>query len=197
MSRPCKIVLFLCVLAACPAQAQTAFTLQEKVAAALEADALAYEASVTAKEADILAHIAWAAVGKSEDRDYTGDSEYISIMRTMASMSRTAAMAVREGGDVLDLASSARERVSHYRTQVSLTRALASGHEGSMMRAQANAEIGGAYAALWDRAAKAQGAARTACLAEAEANESAAEAWEAVGSAAERIARRMELREAE
>ena len=102
-------------------------------------------------------------------------------------------MAVREGADVRELVSSAWEKVSDYRTQASFSRAVASEHEGNMMRAQANAERG-AYAALWDRAAKAQGA---ACLAKATAEEAAAEAWEAVGSAAERIARRMErLREA-
>ena len=180
----------LCVLAACPAQAQT--PLNERVAVAVEAVAEADEAEAAAWEAGILTSIAWAAIGESE-ADNLGARELASRLRNKASEGRQLASEIRRNASAAQEVSSwargaapgAREAASRLRNKALTARELASEAEGNMMKAQANAT--GRYAALWERAAAA-GVERTAWVRVVSRRDAAARAWDATAKALEAAA---------
>ncbi len=178
----------LCVLAACPAQAQTALQkANDATLEAFEAAAKVSDAEADAYEASMFAKIAWASVGNVDADANTGLSEDISSARETASGWRETASGWRgNASDWRELASRARESASSAREMALSNRRVVAEIEGNMMVAQANAT--GRYAALWERAAEAAGASRTAWVravslrdAEARAWDAAAKAWEAVG----------------
>ena len=189
------IIATACILASCaPNEAEQqaaakAALLQEKVAAAYEAEALAYDASASAAETAAAAREAeaqaWEASAEmqhaSNSRERASDAlRYVPTARERAANARRHAATARESAsDALAWAAEGPEYASNARESAAAARGYAAAAREGAQRADSLRTLspGSAAAMLWEEALRAEEASEAVEEREAQAWETAAQAW--------------------